>query len=207
MRSNSTSRPARTICKTERIWTQNRTLRSSPIHNYLVPTVVEQTNRGERAYDLYSRLLKEHIIFLGTPIDDTIANLDCAQLLHLESENPDKDINIYINSARWRHHGAVRDLRHDAVHQARHQHHLLRAGRVGRGRAARRRHARASAWPCPTPASSCTSPGGAAPARPPTSRSRRREILRMRDLLEPDPRRATPARRSRRSTRTPTATS
>jgi ATP-dependent Clp protease protease subunit len=69
-----------------------------PVRNYLVPTVVEQTNRGERAYDLYSRLLKENIIFLGTPIDDTIANLICAQLLHLESENPDKDINIYINS-------------------------------------------------------------------------------------------------------------
>jgi ATP-dependent Clp protease, protease subunit len=69
-----------------------------PINNYLVPTVVEQTNRGERAYDLYSRLLRENIIFLGTPIDDTIANLVCAQLLFLESENPDKDINIYINS-------------------------------------------------------------------------------------------------------------
>jgi ATP-dependent Clp protease protease subunit len=68
------------------------------IRNYLVPTVVEQTNRGERAYDLYSRLLKENIIFLGTPIDDTIANLICAQLIHLESDNPDKDINIYINS-------------------------------------------------------------------------------------------------------------
>jgi ATP-dependent Clp protease protease subunit len=68
------------------------------VRNYLVPTVIEQTNRGERAFDLYSRLLKEHIIFLGTPIDDTIANLVCAQLLHLESENPDKDINIYINS-------------------------------------------------------------------------------------------------------------
>ena len=67
-------------------------------YNYYVPTVVEQTNRGERAYDLYSRLLKENIIFLGTPIDDTIANLICAQLIHLESENPDKDINIYINS-------------------------------------------------------------------------------------------------------------
>ncbi len=66
--------------------------------NYLVPTVVEQTNRGERGYDLYSKLLKENIIFLGTPIDDTVANLVCAQLLHLESENPDKDINIYINS-------------------------------------------------------------------------------------------------------------
>lgn len=69
-----------------------------PAYNYLVPTVVEQTNRGERAYDLYSRLLKENIIFLGTPIDDTIANLVCAQLLHLESENPERDINIYINS-------------------------------------------------------------------------------------------------------------
>ncbi|MDE0066944.1 MAG: ATP-dependent Clp protease proteolytic subunit [Acidimicrobiaceae bacterium] len=66
--------------------------------NYLVPTVVEQTNRGERAFDLYSRLLKENIIFIGTPIDDAIANLTCAQLLHLESENPDKDVNLYINS-------------------------------------------------------------------------------------------------------------
>jgi ATP-dependent Clp protease protease subunit len=66
--------------------------------NYLVPTVVEQTNRGERAFDLYSRLLKDSIIFLGTPIDDTIANLVCAQLLHLEAENADKDISIYINS-------------------------------------------------------------------------------------------------------------
>jgi len=65
---------------------------------YLVPTVVESSNRGERAYDLYSRLLKERIIFLGTPIDDSIANLICAQLLFLESEEPDKDIHLYINS-------------------------------------------------------------------------------------------------------------
>jgi ATP-dependent Clp protease protease subunit len=69
-----------------------------PIRNYLVPTVIEQTNRGERAFDIYSRLLKERIIFLGTPIDDTISNLMIAQLLHLESEDPDKDISIYINS-------------------------------------------------------------------------------------------------------------
>ncbi len=65
---------------------------------YLVPTVVESSNRGERAYDLYSRLLKERIIFLGTPIDDTVANLVCAQLLFLESEEPDKEIHLYINS-------------------------------------------------------------------------------------------------------------
>ena len=68
------------------------------ISNYYVPNVTETTSRGERVYDLYSRLLKENIIFLGTPIDDTIANLICAQLIHLESEHPDKDINIYINS-------------------------------------------------------------------------------------------------------------
>ena len=68
------------------------------VENYLVPTVVEQTNRGERAFDLYSRLLKENIVFIGTPIDDTVANLICAQLLHLESENPDRDISLYINS-------------------------------------------------------------------------------------------------------------
>src|ERR1700744_6417076 len=66
--------------------------------NYLVPTVVESSSRGERAYDLYSRLLRERIIFIGTPIDDTVANLVCAQMLFLESEDQDKDINLYINS-------------------------------------------------------------------------------------------------------------
>ena len=71
---------------------------SDPIQNYLVPTVIQQTNRGERAYDIYSRLLTERIIFLGTPIDDTVSNLMIAQLLHLESDDPDKDINLYINS-------------------------------------------------------------------------------------------------------------
>ncbi|MGH9102723.1 MAG: ATP-dependent Clp protease proteolytic subunit [Acidimicrobiales bacterium] len=64
----------------------------------MVPTVIESSNRGERAYDLYSRLLRERIIILGTPIDDTVANLVCAQLLFLEYEDPDKDINVYINS-------------------------------------------------------------------------------------------------------------
>ena len=72
--------------------------RASKILNYYVPNVIEQTNRGERYSDLFSRLLREHIIFLGTPIDDVVANLICAQMLFLESENPDKDINIYINS-------------------------------------------------------------------------------------------------------------
>ena len=62
------------------------------------PTVIEQTHRGERAYDLYSRLLKDRIVFLGTPIDDDVANIIVAQMLFLESEDPDKDINLYINS-------------------------------------------------------------------------------------------------------------
>jgi ATP-dependent Clp protease protease subunit len=66
--------------------------------NYVIPTVFEQTSRGERYFDIYSRLLKDRIIFLGTPIDDTIANLIMAQLLHLESEDPDKDVFLYINS-------------------------------------------------------------------------------------------------------------
>jgi ATP-dependent Clp protease protease subunit len=65
---------------------------------YLVPVVVEQTSRGERSFDIYSRLLSERIVFLGTPIDDNVGNLVMAQLLHLESEDPEKDINLYINS-------------------------------------------------------------------------------------------------------------
>ena len=69
-----------------------------PIQANLVPMVVEQTNRGERAYDIFSRLLKERIIFLNGPIDDGVASLVCSQLLFLESENPTKDISMYINS-------------------------------------------------------------------------------------------------------------
>jgi len=64
----------------------------------LIPMVVEQTSRGERAFDIYSRLLSERIVFLGTPINDAVANLVVAQLLHLESEDPDKDISLYVNS-------------------------------------------------------------------------------------------------------------
>jgi ATP-dependent Clp protease protease subunit len=69
-----------------------------PPNNQLVPIVVEQTGRGERAYDIFSRLLKERIVFIGMPIDDTLASLVIAQLLFLESEDPEKDIHLYINS-------------------------------------------------------------------------------------------------------------
>jgi ATP-dependent Clp protease protease subunit len=72
--------------------------RGDAVTSYLVPMVIEQTNRGERSFDIYSRLLKERIIFLGTPVNDEIANLIMAQLLHLEGEDPEKDIHLYINS-------------------------------------------------------------------------------------------------------------
>lgn len=71
---------------------------SRSLVNQLVPMVVEQTGRGERAYDIFSRLLKERIVFIGTPVDDSVASLTIAQLLFLQSEDPDKDINLYINS-------------------------------------------------------------------------------------------------------------
>ena len=76
--------------------TTNQLSKGGPLP--LVPMVVEQTSRGERSFDIYSRLLNERIVFLGTPVDDQIANLIVAQLLHLESEDPDKDISLYINS-------------------------------------------------------------------------------------------------------------
>src|SRR5689334_9295963 len=69
-----------------------------PIANYLIPTVIEQTHRGERGWDIFSRLLKDRIVFLGTPVNDDVANIIIAQLLFLESEDPDKDIMLYINS-------------------------------------------------------------------------------------------------------------
>jgi len=78
--------------------TYNGRVDSATIMNYMVPMVVESTNRGERAFDIYSRLLKDRIIFIGTPIDDQIANLVIAQLLFLQSEDPEREIAIYVNS-------------------------------------------------------------------------------------------------------------
>ncbi len=103
--------------------------------------VVEQTSRGERAFDIYSRLLNERIIFLGTPVNEDIANLIVAQLIHLESEDPDKDISIYVNSPGRLGLRGARDLRHDAVHQARRPDDLRRR-RDEHGRAAARRRRR-----------------------------------------------------------------
>ena len=85
------------MCIRDRTQERKNNMKKEP-SNYVVPTVIENTNRGERAFDIYSRLLKDRIIFLGTPIDDGVANLIMAQLLHLESEDPEKDIYVYINS-------------------------------------------------------------------------------------------------------------
>jgi hypothetical protein len=119
----------------------------------LVPMVVESTNRGERAYDIYSRLLKDRIVFLGTPVDDQIANLIIAQMLFLAHEDPEQDIRLYINSPGGVIYAGPGDLRHDADDQAGRRHLLPRDGRQhGRG-APGRAVLPASASPCRTPAS------------------------------------------------------
>ena len=104
----------------------------------LIPMVVEQTSRGERAYDIFSRLLKDSIIFIGQPIDDALSNLVIAQMLFLEAEDPDRDISIYVNS-RGVGHGGPGHSGHDAFREARDQH-LLRGpgGQHGGGAALRR---------------------------------------------------------------------
>ena len=110
----------------------------------LVPMVIESSSRGERAYDIYSRLLRERIIFLGDAIEDHVANLVIAQLLFLDSEDPEKDIYLYINSPGGRRHERSRDLRHDAVRPRPGQHDLHRHGRLdGRGPPGSRREGQA----------------------------------------------------------------
>ena len=108
----------------------------------IVPMVVESTNRGERAYDIYSLLLRERIIFLGTPIDDQVANVIVAQLLYLNREDPERDIQLYIHSPGRLDHRRPRRLRHDAADGRQHLHHLRGHGRLVRHRAALGRRAR-----------------------------------------------------------------
>ena len=116
----------------------------------LVPMVVEQTARGERAYDIYSRLLKERLIFVVGPIDDYMANIVVAQMLFLESENPGEGhLALHQLAGRGRDRG-LGDLRHHAVHQAGREHHLHRPGGQHGRRAARSRARPASATACRT---------------------------------------------------------
>ena len=82
----------------------------------LVPMVVDQTSHGERAYDIFSRLLKDRIVFLGSPVDDTVANLVIAQMLFLQAEDPERDIYLYLNTPGRQRHRRSCDLRYDAIH-------------------------------------------------------------------------------------------
>ena len=123
----------------------------------LVPMVVEQTARGERSYDIYSRLLGERIVFLGQPVDDEIANLIVAQILHLEADDPDKDISPLHQLAGRLGLRRPGDLRRDAVREARRPDDLLRDRDVDGAAAPGRRAPRASGWRCRTRRSSSTS--------------------------------------------------
>ena len=118
-------------------------------NNTLVPMVVEQSNRGERAFDIYSRLLRERIIFLTGPVEDYSASLIVAQLLFLEAENPKKEISFYINSPGRRRDLRPVDLRHDAVHPLPGLDPLRRPGRLDGLAPPDRRCRPASASPCP----------------------------------------------------------
>jgi ATP-dependent Clp protease protease subunit len=140
--------------------------------NMIIPSVIETSARGERAFDIYSLLLRERIIFLGTGIDDQIANLIIAQLLYLEREDPEKDINLYIHSpggsitAGLAIYDTMQLVRPDIATYA-----VGMTASMGTVLLARAR--RASATACRTPRSTCTRRSAAPAARRPTSRSRR----------------------------------
>ena len=155
----------------------------STITNTFWPMVVEQTNRGERGYDLPSRLLKERIIFVTGPIEDTVAASICMQLLYCESENPKKEISMYINSPGGRGDLGHGDLRHHAVHPLADRHLVHRPGRVHGLAAACRRHAPACATRCPTPASWCTSPRAASPGQASDIERHAEDIIKMKRRL------------------------
>ena len=120
--------------------------------NALVPIVIEQTARGERSFDIYSRLLKERIIFLVGEVDDHTSSLICAQLLFLESENPDKEISILYQFAGRRGHGRFGDLRHDAIYPLAGFDRLHRSGMLDGFAASHRRRGGQALFACPTAA-------------------------------------------------------
>ena len=170
----------------------------------LIPMVIERTARGEREFDIYSRLLDERIIFLGTPIDDQVANLVVAQLLHLESDDPEKDISLYINSPGGSIYSGLAiydtmkfikpDVQTMCVGVAMSMGSLLLAAGT-----------KASGRPCPTRASSSTSRRPASKASPPTSRyTRARSSTCARGPTKSTP--STPAAPPRRSAPTWSAT-
>ena len=150
----------------------------------LVPMVIERDGRGERSFDIYSRLLNERIVFVGTAIDDQIANLVVAQLLHLESVDPDRDIAMYINCPGGVVYAGLGDLRHDAIHQARRRDGLLRRWRCRWDRCCSPAGRRASARRCPTGGSSIHQPSGGFQGQASDIEIHAREALALRRRLE-----------------------
>ena len=146
--------------------------------------VIERTARGEREFDIYSRLLNERIIFLGSPIDDTVANLVVAQLLHLESQDPDKDISIYINSPGGSIYAGPRGVRHDAVHQARRGDDLRRRSRCRWARSCSPAARTASAWRCRTRAILIHQPSSGFEGQSTDIEIHAREILKTRKRVD-----------------------
>ena len=148
--------------------------------------VVEQTARGERSFDIYSRLLNDRVVFLGGEVDEVSANLIVAQLVHLESDDPDKDIHLYINSPGRLDLRRAGDLRHDAVHPPRRADDLLRDRDVDGLAAARRRRARqadgAAEQPDPDPSGLGRVPGPGERHRDPRARGARRCASRIDEI-------------------------
>ena len=138
----------------------------------LVPMVVKQDPRGERSFDIYSRLLRERVIFLGQPIDDQVANLVVAQLIHLESDDPDKDVNLYINSPGGSIYAGL--AIYDTMQFIRPDVQTICVGMaMSMGAVVLAAERRASGVRCRTPRSSSTRAPPASPGSRPTSRSRR----------------------------------
>ena len=149
----------------------------------LVPTVIESTPRGERAYDIYSRLLRERIVFLGSAIDDQVANLIVAQLLFLEAEDPDKPINLYINSPGRRHDRPVRHPRHHAVPAARRSPPPASARPRRRPRCCSPPARPGCARRCPTPGCCIHQPHGGAQGQSVDMEIQVRETVEMRERM------------------------
>ena len=163
----------------------------------LIPMVIEQTSRGERSFDIYSRLLNERIIFLGTQVDDQIANLVIAQLLHLESEDPDKDIYLYINSPGGSVYSGL--AIYDTMQFIKPDVSTICVGiAMSMGALLWRVALKGSGWPCRTRRSSSTRCGAATRDRPPTSRPTLRETIASEAKAPGNPCPSTPAKRSTR---------
>ena len=172
--------------------------------NFLVPMVVEQTGRGERTWDIYSRLLVDRIVFLGTPVDDMVANLIIAQLLFLQMSDPKKDIHLYINSPGRQRHGRAGDLRHHAVSHLRREHLLHRAGGQ-HGRGAAGGGTKGKRYALPNAHIMIHQPWGGVEGQASDVSIQAKEILRLKDRLNEILAKHSGAPSSR-SKRTPTAT-